>query len=320
MNTLYLVLPCYNEEEVLNSTAKTLQQKLVTLINSNRISPNSKILFVNDGSRDNTWNLIKSLSSEDTMFCGISLAHNAGHQNALLAGLMTAREYADIVISIDADLQQDINAIDLMLDKYEEGCEIVYGVRNARDTDSLFKKTTALAFYRIMNMLGSSTIKNHADYRLMSKKALHALSEYQEVNLFLRGLIPLLGFKTDIVYFDVKERTAGQSKYTLSKMLSLALNGITSFSIKPIRIITFIGIAVFLISIVMIIYSITMHVTGQTIPGWTSTLCTTWSIGGLQLLALGIIGEYIAKIYIEVKHRPLYYIEESIINNKNAEL
>ena len=318
MNTLYLVLPCYNEEEVLKSSAKTLQHKMMTLINNQRIHPNSKILFVNDGSTDKTWPLIKTLSSENPIFCGISLAHNAGHQNALLAGLMTARNHADIVISIDADLQQDISAIDLMLDKYEEGCEIVYGVRNARNTDSFFKKATALAFYRLMNMLGSSTIKNHADYRLMSKKALHALSEYQEVNLFLRGLIPLLGFKTDIVYFDVKERTAGESKYTLSKMLSLALNGITSFSIKPIRIITFIGIAIFLISIVMIVYSITMHVTGQTIPGWTSTLCTTWFIGGLQLLALGIIGEYIAKIYIEVKHRPLYYIEESLINNKGT--
>lgn len=312
MYTLYLVLPCYNEEEVLKQSASTLENKITNLILTKKISPSSKILFVNDGSKDKTWSIIHKLSEGNALFCGISLSHNVGHQNALLAGLMTARQYADVIISLDADLQQDINAIDEMLVQYENGCEIVYGVRNSRNTDSAFKKISALAFYKFMQFLGCNVIKNHADYRLMSKKALDALSEYHEVNLFLRGLIPLLGFQTGTVYFDVKERSAGKSKYTLGKMFSLALNGITSFSIRPIRIITFTGFAVFLFSVIMTIYSIVMFIQGSTVPGWTSSLCASWSMGGLQLLGIGIIGEYIGKIYMEVKHRPHYTIEDTI--------
>lgn len=312
MNILYLVLPCYNEEEVLPDSAKILLDKMNHLIQDQKISPESKIMFVNDGSKDQTWSIIRSLSTNNKMFCGVSLAHNVGHQNALLAGLMTARQRADVIISLDADLQQDINAIDAMLAKYNEGCEIVYGIRNSRDTDSPFKKFTALAFYKLTRFLGCNIVKNHADYRLMSKKAVDALSEYHEINLFLRGLIPLLGFKSDTVYFDVKKRNAGTSKYTLGKMLSLALNGITSFSIKPIRFITFTGFFVFFISIIMIIYSIIVFIQGNTVPGWTSSLCANWSIGGLQLLGIGIIGEYIGKIYMEVKHRPPYLVEETV--------
>lgn len=312
MHVLYLILPCYNEEEVLQQSAFILRKKMNDLMNEGKISPNSKILFINDGSKDSTWHTICKLVNMNSLFCGISLAHNVGHQNALMAGLMTARKLADIVISIDADLQQDIDAIDEMIQKYNAGCDIVYGIRNSRNTDSVFKKSTALAFYKVMKMLGCNIIKNHADYRLMSKKALDALGEYHEINLFLRGLIPLLGFQSDIVYFDVQERSAGKSKYTLSKMISLALNGITSFSIKPIRFITFAGFTVFFISIIMIIYSITMYLQNSTVPGWTSSLCANWFIGGLQLLGIGIIGEYIEKIYMEVKRRPRYIIEDSI--------
>lgn len=312
MKILYLVLPCYNEEEILFQSANILRDKMQNLIKDGSISSNSKILFVNDGSRDQTWCIIRKLSEADSMFCGISLSHNTGHQNALLAGLMTARQYADVIISLDADLQQDINAIDNMLKKHAEGSDIVYGIRNSRNTDSILKKISALAFYKTMQALGCDIIKNHADYRLMSKKAVDALGEYHEINLFLRGLIPLLGFQSDVVYFDVKERSAGKSKYTLGKMFSLALNGITSFSIKPIRFITFTGFFVFFISILMIIYSILMYVQGSTVPGWTSSLCANWSIGGLQLLGIGIIGEYIGKIYLEVKHRPHYIIEDTI--------
>lgn len=308
-SVLYLVLPCYNEEEVLHTTAAALQEKYRTLISDGTISPDSKILFVNDGSKDQTWNIITELFHQDPVFCGINLSRNRGHQNAVLAGLMTAKEKADVVISIDADLQQDIDAIDRMLEKYENGCDVVYGVRNARDTDGFIKKNTALGFYKLMQFMGCEVITNHADYRLMSKRVIESLAQYGEVNLFLRGLIPTIGYPSDIVYFDVRERQAGTSKYTMKKMLSFAVDGITSFSIRPLQMITLLGFLMLFISLVMIVTTIFDYFTGRTVAGWASSYCSTWFIGSVQLLALGIIGEYIGKIYMETKHRPRYHIE-----------
>ena len=309
---LYLVVPCYNEEDVIHDTIVTLREKYRQLMNEKKISADSKILFVNDGSKDRTWDMIHEAFSRDFVFCGVSLSRNQGHQNAVLAGLMMAREKADAVISIDADLQQDVNAIDLMLEKYNAGCDIVYGVRKARNTDGIIKKVTALGFYRLMKAMGCEVLKNHADYRLLSKRALDSLSEYEEVNLFLRGMIPMLGYSSDIIYFDVRERMAGKSKYTFKKMFSFAVNGVTSLSIKPIHFILFVGIFSMLISIILIIITIVEYFDGKTAPGWASNYISTWFLGSVQLISISIIGEYIGKVYLETKRRPRYHIESCL--------
>ena len=313
---LYTVIPCYNEEAVINETARRLRCKYIDLIQSGIIDKESRILFVNDGSKDNTWKMISELHDNDSLFTGISLSHNRGHQNALLAGLMTAMEFADAVISMDADLQDDIAAIDEMISKYNSGCDIVYGVRSNRKKDSFFKRTTAQSFYKLMSSMGAETIYNHADYRLMSKRALLALSEYKEVNLFLRGIVPMLGFKTDVVYFERAERFAGESKYPLKKMISFAVDGITSFSIKPMRFITGLGVTIFMLSIVMFVYTLIRFFIGETVIGWSSLIISVWAIGGLILLSIGVVGEYIGKIYLETKSRPRYFIEEFLDDNR----
>ena len=276
----------------------------------NRISKESRILFINDGSKDRTWELIEELHEKNPIFQGIRLSRNKGHQNALLGGLMTAKEYADMVISMDADLQDDIDVIDQFVEKYYEGCEIVYGVRSARKTDTFFKRFTAESFYRMINFMGGEVVFNHADCRLMSKRALDELENYREVNLFLRGIVPMIGFQTASVTYERQERFAGESKYPLKKMVGLAVDGITSLSIKPIRFIVFLGGLLFLCSILMLIYSLVQHYLGNTISGWTSLIVSIWAIGGLQLFAIGIIGEYIGKIYLETKARPKYIIEK----------
>lgn len=309
-NILYVVVPCYNEQEVLSETSKRLKEKYNTLIQNGKIDKKSRIVFVNDGSKDNTWNIIKELHRQDNVFSGINLSRNRGHQNALLAGLMTVKECADVVISMDADLQDDINAIDEMLEKYQAGSDIVYGVRSKRATDTFFKRFTAESFYKIMNWLGANTVYNHADYRLMSKRALEALSEFKEVNLFLRGMVPMIGYQTDVVYYERSERFAGESKYPLKKMIQFAVEGITSLSTKPIRLIMNLGIFIFLFSFVILIYSLVRHFMGHTVAGWTTIIVSIWAIGGLILLSLGIIGEYIGKIYLESKERPRYIIDE----------
>ena len=306
---LYLVIPCYNEEAVLHETARQLMKKMKAMIERNMISEESKIMFVNDGSKDKTWDIIQELHRLNPIYSGVKLSRNKGHQNALLAGLMTAREKADMVISLDADLQDDVNVIDKMVEKYYEGSDVVYGVRSARDTDTFFKKFTAEGFYKIMQAMGVEIVFNHADYRLMSKRALDGLSEFHEVNLFLRGIVPLIGYKSDIVTYERHERFAGESKYPLKKMLAFATDGITSFSIKPIRMITTCGFLIFSISILMLLYFIVILMLGKTVQGWTSTVVSIWAIGGLQLLAIGVIGEYIGKIYLETKARPKYIIE-----------
>lgn len=312
MTKLYLAIPCYNEEEVLRDSADKLLEKFDRMISRKKISDDSKIVFIDDGSADNTWNIITELHSKNSIFDGIKLSRNRGHQNALLCGLMTLKENADAVISIDADLQDDIEVFDEMVEKYESGCDVVYGVRSKRDTDTFFKRTTATAFYKVMNKMGANVIYNHADFRLMSKRALDAFSLYKERNIFLRGMVPLVGFNYDTVTYERAERLAGESKYPLSKMLSLAWEGITSLSVKPIRIITLSGAIIFFISIAMILYSLVSFFMGATISGWTSLLISLWAIGGLMLLAIGIIGEYIGKIYLEVKQRPQYIIEECL--------
>ena len=310
---LYVVVPCYNEKEVLGETSFRLKEKLVSLIDAGKISSQSRILFVNDGSKDNTWDMIKELHKDDVVFSGISLSRNRGQQNALLAGLMTAKDCADAVISMDADLQDDINAIDAMLEKYEEGFDIVYGVRSSRKTDTFFKKNTALAFYRMMNFLGTETVYNHAEYRLMTKRALEGLSEFKEVNLFLRGMVPMVGYKSTTVEYERAERFAGESKYPLKKMLALSVDGITSLSIKPIKFITTLGFVIALVSLVALIYTLVKYMMGQTVIGWSSIVISVWFLGGLQLLSIGVIGEYIGKIYKETKHRPRYIISESLL-------
>ena len=309
-NILYMVIPCYNEEAVLPETAKRLQEKMNTLIQSGKIDAKSKVAFVNDGSKDKTWEIISALHNENPLFSGINLSRNRGHQNALLAGLMTVKRYADMVISMDADLQDDINAIDEMVDKYLQGTDIVYGVRSSRAKDTFFKKATAEGFYKVMNTMGANTVFNHADYRLMSKRALEGLAEFGEVNLFLRGIVPMIGYSTDMVYYERGERFAGESKYPLGKMLSFAVEGITSLSTKPIRMITGLGFFVFLMSILILIYSVVRHFMGETIVGWTTLMVSVWAIGGLILLALGVVGEYIGKIYLETKARPRFIIEQ----------
>ena len=309
---LYVVVPCYNEEEVLAETTKRLKEKLETLIRDKVISDKSRVMYVNDGSRDNTWNIIKDIDSKEKLFTGISLSRNRGHQNALLGGLMTAKAYADVVISMDADLQDDINAIDGMLEKYYEGNDIVYGVRSARKTDTFFKRNTALAFYKVMKVLGVDCIYNHADYRLTSKRVLDEFSNYKEVNLFLRGMFPLVGFKSDIVYYERSERFAGSSKYPLKKMLNFAWDGITSFSTKPLRLICVLGFLILFISIIIMIYSLVRKLTGNTVSGWTFLSISIWFIGGLQMISIGVIGEYIGKMYNETKARPRYIISENL--------
>lgn len=312
MTTLYLAVPCYNEQEVLPDTTKKLTCKLQTLIDNNRISADSRIMYIDDGSKDKTWRIIEQLHSENELVCGLKMSRNRGHQNTLYGGLMVAKEYADAVISIDADLQDDINAIDEMLTKYENGCEIVYGVRDKRETDTFFKRFTAEGFYKILKFMGAEVVFNHADYRLMSKRAIKEFENFGEVNLFLRGMVPMLGFKSDTVSYERKERLAGKSKYPLKKMLSLAWEGVTSLSIKPIRFITALGALVFIVSIIMLIYSLVSHFVGNTTLGWTSLIVSIWALGGLQLLAIGVIGEYLGKIYLESKHRPRFIVEKFI--------
>ena len=296
---LYLVIPCYNEEEVLPETAMRLKEKLTELERKQKIDEGSRILFVNDGSRDRTWEIIRTLHEEDPCFGGINLSRNRGHQNALLAGLMTAKEYADMVISMDADLQDDINAVDDMIDKYLEGIDIVYGVRSSRKKDTFFKRATAEGFYK-----------------LMSRRALEGLSRFQEVNLFLRGIVPMIGFSWDVVYYERGERFAGESKYPFGKMISFAVEGITSLSTRPIRMITGLGFIIFLVSIGILIYSLVRHYMGATIVGWTTLMVSVWAIGGLILLSLGVVGEYVGKIYLETKSRPRYIIEEILNQEK----
>ena len=309
---LFVVIPCYNEEEVLPETSKRLVKKMAELEKKGLITPDSKVLLVNDGSRDRTWELICELHKQNPMFEGVKLSRNRGHQNALLAGLMTAKGRCDVSISMDADLQDDMDAMDRFLEKYEEGCEVVYGVRNKRETDTFFKRETALMFYRLMKALGVDITFNHADYRLMSNRALEALSQFEEVNLFLRGLAPLVGFQSDVVYYDRSERFAGESKYPFKKMLAFAIDGITSFSVKPLRLITSVGMVIFVVSLFMLLYTLVSWITGNAVLGWTSTLASIWMIGGIQLLCLGVIGEYVGKIYNESKRRPRFIIDRYV--------
>ena len=315
---LMVVIPCYNEEEVLPETSRRLVEKMNSLVQKGLAAPDSRVLLVNDGSRDRTWEIICRLHQENPLFEGVNLSRNRGHQNALLAGLMTARGRCDMCISMDADLQDDMDAMDRFLEKYEEGCDIVYGVRNRRDTDTFFKRETALMFYRLMKGLGVDITYNHADYRLMSNRALEALAQYDEVNLFLRGLAPLVGFQSDVVTYDRAERFAGESKYPFKKMLAFAIDGITSFSVKPLRLITGVGVGVFVVSLLMLLYALISWITGNTVDGWTSTLASIWMIGGIQLLCLGVIGEYVGKIYNETKRRPRFIIERYLNDRGDA--
>lgn len=309
-NILWIVIPCYNEEEVLPITAPMFLEKLNSLIASDKISDESKILFVNDGSKDETWEIIKSLSRQEKHFMGISQSRNRGHQNAVLAGLMEAKDYADITISIDCDGQDDINAMDEMIEKYIEGYDVVYGVRNDRTTDTFFKRFTAQTYYKLLNKLGVEVVYNHADYRLISSRVLNEFKNFKEVNIFLRGLIPLVGFKSTSVYYKRNERLAGESHYPLFKMIALAADGITSLSIKPIRFVTTLGIVMSFVAFIGIIWAIITALTGNAVSGWASLVCIVSLIGGLQLFSLGIIGEYVGKTYLETKQRPRYIISE----------
>lgn len=317
--TLYIVIPCYNEQEVLPITSKLFLEKIKELILDELIGENSKILFVNDGSKDNTWNIIQYLSNSNSHFIGISQSRNRGHQNAVLAGLMEAKDYCDITISIDCDGQDDINAMNDMVKEYLDGCEIVYGVRSKRDTDTLFKRFTAESFYKLLNLMGAEVVFNHADYRLISSKVLQEFSNFKEVNIFLRGMIPLVGFKSTSVYYERHERIAGESHYPLTKMLALAFDGITSLSIKPIRLITCLGLIISIFSFIGVLWSVITNIMGNTVIGWASTTSIICFIGGVQLICLGVLGEYIGKIYLEVKARPRYIISERTYskNDKN---
>lgn len=310
MTTVYFVVPCYNEEQVINKCAQKLYDKLMFLINSEMVDKNSRILFVDDGSRDKTWELISKLNKDNPFIEGVKLSRNRGHQNALIAGLMTAKEYCDCAISLDADLQDDIDVIDEFVKKYNEGCHVVYGVRNNRDTDTVFKRSTALGFYKLMKILGVDLVYNHADYRLLSREALEALSEYKEVNLFLRGIVPLIGYRSDYVYYERHERFAGETKYPLKKMVNFALEGITSFSVKPLKIISNLGILISFASVLGLLYALCSHFFGYTVAGWTAIVCSIWLLGGIQLLCIGVLGTYIGKIYSEIKARPRYHIEK----------
>jgi glycosyltransferase involved in cell wall biosynthesis len=316
---LYIVVPCYNEEEALETSAKALLEKLASLVNEGLVSDKSRIVFVDDGSKDRTWEIISNLYEDNREVIGLRFAHNRGHQNAILAGMMYSKEYCDFTITIDADLQQDINAMELFIKEYENGSEIVYGVRNSRNTDKLFKKLSATLFYKLMNFMGCQIYENSADYRLMSSMALEALSEYGEVNLFLRGIIPDIGLKSSVVHFDVFPRMQGESKYSLSKMLTLAADGITSFSIKPIRMVFTMGVLALLVGFIMIIHIIYEHYFGYTVNGWSSILMSIWVLGGAILMALGIIGEYVGRNYLETKKRPRYYFWDVLSRENKAE-
>lgn len=307
---LYIVIPCYNEEEVLPITNKLFLDKIKELVVAGKISDDSRVMFVNDGSKDTTWEIIKKLSKEDEHFIGISQSRNRGHQNAVLAGLMEAKDKCDITISIDCDGQDDINAMNQMVDEYLDGAEIVYGVRSKRTTDTFFKRFTAEGFYKLLNVMGAEVVFNHADYRLVSSRVLQEFANYEEVNLFLRGMFPLVGFKSTSVYYERAERIAGESHYPLKKMLALAFDGITSLSVKPIRMITSFGFIVALISFIFIIVSFIQKFMGHTVIGWTSTIAVVCFVSGVQLLCMGVLGEYIGKIYLEVKHRPRYIISD----------
>ena len=307
---LYIIVPCYNEEQVLPVTAGVFLEKLQSLFSKGKIDEKSRILFVDDGSKDNTWNIIQTLAKQDKHYCGIAQSRNRGHQNAVLAGLMEAKDCCDVTISIDCDGQDDIHAMDAMIDAYLDGCEIVYGVRSDRETDTFFKRTTAEAFYRLMNWMGAEVVFNHADYRLVSSRALQAFADFKEVNIFLRGMFPLVGFKSTSVYYERKERIAGKSHYPLKKMLSLAIDGITSLSVKPIRMIAAFGMIVAVLSFCGILWAIVRNLTGYTVSGWASITCIICFMGGIQLLCLGVIGEYIGKIYLETKRRPRYIISK----------
>ncbi len=309
MTKLYVVVPCYNEEPVLDETARRLKEKLRGLTEAGRITEDSHVIFVDDGSKDRTWEIIQNLHREDPLFSGVKLSRNRGHQNALLAGLYTAKDKADAVISMDADLQDDIDAIDRFLDKYEEGAQIVYGVRSSRKKDTFFKKFTAESFYRLMHFMGADVVFNHADYRLLGSRALKDLFEFQEVNLFLRGIVPMIGYKSEVVYYERHERFAGESKYPLKKMMSFAFEGITSLTIRPVRMIISLGVVMLLISLILLIYFFVQHFLGHTVPGWTSLIVSVWAIGALQLISIGVIGEYVGKVYLETKHRPRFLID-----------
>ncbi len=312
--TVYLVIPCYNEEEVLAVTVEKLTQKLDAMGRAGLANKHSRMLLVDDGSKDRTWEIITRLNRENPYVEGVKLAHNRGHQNALLCGLMTAMPRCDCAISLDADLQDDVDALDRFVAKFKEGCDVVYGVRNKRDTDTWFKRTSAEGFYKVMKLLGVDVVFNHADYRLMSRRALEGLSEYKEVNLFLRGMVPLIGYRSDYVYYDRHERFAGESKYPLKKMISFALDGISSFSVKPLKLISNFGIIVSVLSVFGLLYALVSHFMGLTVSGWTAIVCSIWLLGGLQMLCLGVVGGYIGKIYSEVKARPRYRVEEFLEN------
>jgi len=311
MDRLAIVVPCYNEEEVLQIASKALREVLDDLIQKGKIAEDSFILFVNDGSKDRTWELIEEEHKAfPVQVKGVKLAGNVGHQFALTAGLITAKDMSDVTVSIDADLQDDVNVIEEMIDKFHAGNDIVYGVRSERKTDTFFKRVTAQGFYKVMAMMGVKTVYNHADFRLMSKRALEHFSQFKETNLFLRGMVPLIGYQTDCVYYERKERVAGESKYPLKKMLALAFNGITSFSIKPISMITGLGAIIVVGCVLAVIYALISYFTGNVTPGWTSLIISVWFIGGVQLMAIGLVGQYIGKIYVEVKQRPRYNIEK----------
>ncbi len=313
MDKLAIVVPCYNEEPMLKLSSEALRKVLTDLIGKKKISEDSFILFVNDGSKDKTWALIEEEHDlHPTMVKGVKLAGNVGHQYALTAGLITAKDMSDVTISIDADLQDDVDVIEEMIDKFHEGKDIVYGVRKKRKTDSFFKRTTAQGFYKFMKWMGAKTVYNHADFRLMSKRAVEQYSKYEESNLFIRGIVPLIGYESDCVYYDRKERVAGESKYPLKKMIALAFNGISSLSVKPITMITGLGLIIILLSIAAAVYALVSYCMGITTPGWTSLILSIWFIGGVQLFCIGLIGQYIGKIYLEVKHRPRYNIEKVI--------
>ena len=316
---VYFVIPCYNEEEVLPETVKRLTEKLAQMQRDGLAGENSRMLLVDDGSKDKTWEMISAFHKENPFVEGVKLAHNRGHQNALLCGLMTAKDRCDCAISLDADLQDDTDVLDEFVRKYLDGCDVVYGVRNKRDTDTFFKRTTAEGYYKVLKALGVDIVFNHADYRLMSKRALEGLSEYKEVNLFLRGIVPLIGYRSDYVYYDRHERFAGESKYPLKKMIALALDGITSFSVKPLKLISNLGILISILSVFGLLYALISYFAGWAVSGWTAIVCSIWLLGGLQMLCLGVVGTYIGKIYSEVKARPRYRVEELLTQDKDKE-
>ena len=315
-SVLTIIVPCYNEEEVLPETVKELGNILTNLIEKDKIDSKSKLLFVNDGSKDRTWNLISDYTKKYNYVTGIKFSRNYGHQNALLAGMNLAVNFSDMMITIDADLQDDVNAIPKMVEKYYEGYDIVYGVRNSRKTDTFFKRRTALAFYGLMKKLGVNLVPDSADYRLLSKRATEGLLAFKERNLFLRGMVPLVGYKSTKIYYARKERFAGKSKYPLSKMLHFALDGITSFSIAPIHLILYLGLITVAISVICMIYVIIEKCLGHVVSGWSSLMISIWLLGGIQLISISVIGEYIGKIFSEVKHRPRYTIETETYTNK----